>query len=233
MVNLLEYSAIFLDIVTPRRCLLCSCRLVHPLAHKTCKRKILEDYLCPACREELKVCSPDLTGVGQIDKVFSGYLYAGVLARIIPAWKYHSRSEFFPVIEVFTQQIISRCKLSASGFDLVTAIPLSKSSLRKRGFNQAFFIASCCAEILDLPLLGHQFTKVKDTPHQAALGRDARLLNLNRDVFRVAGKADLENRKILVCDDVMTTGSTLKAAAGALKKAGAVSVTAVTLARVE
>ena len=236
MNKLFRYPVIFLDIVSPRRCLLCSCRLTHSLAHpshKTYKWKVLEDYLCTTCLEELNVCSMDLIGVGQIDRVFSGYLYSDILAQIIPAWKYQGRSEFFPVIEAFVQQIISRFKLSESGFDLVTAIPLTKSSLRKRGFNQALFIAFCCAKVLDLPLLRHQFTKVIDTPHQASLDRDARMLNLNRDVFRVTGKADLEGCKILVCDDVMTTGSTLKAAAGALESAGAVSVTAMTLARVE
>jgi len=231
--NLFEYPSIFLDIISPRRCLLCSSHLTHPLTLKENKQKVPGDYLCSACQEQLKLCVTSLPELDQIDKVFSGYLYGGALAQIIPAWKYHGRSEFFPLIEVLVEQITSRLKLAGSDFDLVLAIPLTRSSLRKRGFNQALFIASCCADVLKLPLLKHQFTKVIDTPHQASLDREARGRNLNPDVFRITHNICVESRKILICDDVLTTGSTLKAAAAALKNAGANSVSTMTLARVE
>lgn len=233
MSKLSAYSSILLDILSPRRCLLCSCRLLHPLSYRIIKQKVLGDYLCPFCQEQLNVCVAGFTEILQIDRVFSGYQYGGVLAQIIPAWKYHGRSEFFPLIEVLIQQMISRLKLLESDFDLVMAIPLTQSSLRKRDFNQALFIASCCANALGLPLLKYHFTKVLDTPHQASLDRDARMRNLNPDVFKVTRKVCVERRKILICDDVMTTGSTLKAAAAALKNAGANSISAMTLARVE
>jgi competence protein ComFC len=231
--KLSEYPAILLDIISPRRCLLCACHLNHPLTHKKSRQKVLGDYLCSVCQEQLNICVIDSTELLQVDKVFSGYRYSGSLAQIIPAWKYHGHTEFSPLIEVLTQQLIYRSKLSEYDFDLVMAIPLTRSSLRKRGFNQALFIASCCANVLGLPLLKHQFTKVVDTPHQASLDRAARARNLNSDVFRVARTVGLENQNILLCDDVLTTGSTLKAAATALKNAGANSVSAITLARVE
>ena len=233
MNKLFKYPAILLDIISPRRCLLCSCRLTHPLIYKKNRLKVLGDYLCHVCQEQLEICVADTTGLLKIDKVFSGYHYGGALAQIIPAWKYHGRSEFSPLIEVLMQQLIFRSKLSEYDFDLVMAIPLTKSSLRKRGFNQALFIASCCARVLGLPLLKHQFTKVVDTPHQASLDRDARVHNLKPDVFRVTCTVGIESQKILLCDDVLTTGSTLKAAAATLKNAGADSVAAITLARVE
>jgi len=231
--KLFKYPAILLDIISPRRCLLCSCHLTHPLTYKKNRQKVLDDYLCHLCQKQLDIVVAYSTELLQFEKVFSGYHYSGIMAQIIPVWKYHGRTEFFPLIEVLTQQLISRFKLSGSGFDLVMAIPLTRSSLRKRGFNQALFIASCCANMLNLPLLKHQFTKVIDTPHQASLDRDARVRNLKPNVFRVTRTADLENQKILLCDDVLTTGSTLKAAAAVLKNAGANSVTAITLARVE
>ncbi|RLB71345.1 MAG: hypothetical protein DRH03_05990 [Deltaproteobacteria bacterium] len=233
MNKLSEYPAILLDIISPRRCLLCSCHLCHPLTHKRNRQNALGDYLCPFCQEQLDICVADSTELSQINKVFSGYRYGGALEQIIPAWKYHGRSEFFPLIEVLIRQMIFRLKILESDFDLVMAIPLTKSSLRKRDFNQALFIASCCANVLGLPLLKYHFTKVLDTPHQASLDRDARMRNLNPDVFNVARKACVKSRKILICDDVMTTGSTLRAAAAALKNAGANSVSAMTLARVE
>ncbi len=232
MSKLCECHSILLDIVSPRRCLLCSCRLTHPLTGKRYKQQGLGNYLCPCCQEQLNICVTDSIELLQIDKVFSGYLYGGSLAHIIPAWKYHGRSEFFSLVEVLVQQTIFRLKLSEFDFDQVMAIPLTRSSLRKRGFNQALFIASCCADVLSLPLLKYQFTKVIDTPHQASLDRESRAQNLSLEVFRVTRNACVENRNILICDDVLTTGSTLKAAAAALKNAGADSVSAMTLARV-
>jgi competence protein ComFC len=202
------------------------------LTHKKNRPNILGDYLCSFCQKQLKVCVVDSTELLQINKVFSGYRYSGAMAQIIPAWKYHGRIEFSPLIKVLIQQLIYRSKLSEYDFDLVMAIPLTQSSLRKRGFNQALFIAHCCAEVLGLPLLKHQFAKIVDTPHQASLDRDARVHNLKPGVFRVTRPEVLENRKVLLCDDVLTTGSTLKAAAAVLKSAGANSINAVTLARV-
>ncbi len=233
MSKLSEYHSIFLDIVSPRRCLLCSSRLTHPLTDKKYKQQGLGDYLCSCCQGQLHVCVTGSTGLLQIDKVFSGYRYGGAMAQIIPAWKYHGRSEFFPLVKVLVQQVISRLKLSEFDFDRVMAIPLTRSSLRKRGFNQALFIASCCADALNLPLIKHQFTKAIETPHQASLDRDARARNLRPDVFKVTRNICVESRNILLCDDVLTTGSTLKTATVTLKNAGANAVSVMTMARVE
>lgn len=233
MTKFSEYHSIFLDIISPRCCLLCPSHLAHPLTRKKYKQHDLGDFLCSRCQKQLHVWVADATELLQIDEVFSGYSYGGALAMIIPAWKYHGRSEFFPLVKVLVRKIISRLKLSGSDFDLVVAIPLTRSSQKKRGFNQAMFIASCCADVLNLPLLKYQFTKAVETPHQASLGRDARVRNLNPDIFRVTRNICVERRKILLCDDVLTTGSTLKTAATALKNAGANSVSVMTLARVE
>lgn len=232
MSKLFAYHSMFFEIVSPRRCLLCSCRLIHPLLNKKNRQNVLGDYLCPVCQEQLKVWVTDSAQLLHIDKVFSGYQYGGALAQIIPAWKYHGRSEFFALVNVLVQQVISRFELTKLNADLVLAIPLSRKSLRKRDFNQALFIASCCAKTLNLSLLNQQFIKVINTQHQASLDREARANNLTSDTFKITRPALVEGRNILLCDDVLTTGSTLKAAAATLKSAGAISVTALTLARV-
>ena len=234
MQDLASSLSALLNVIAPRRCLICSLFLSHPLVPVP-ETGGLKDYLCPLCLNMLKVCETGSNSVQcvPIDRVFSGYQYAGAMARIIPAWKYHRRNEFFPLIETLVHLIISRLRLSELDFDLVLAIPLSRSGLRKRDFNQALFIASCSAAALNLPLVCHQLVKDINTPQQASLNRSARAHNLSADTFRILDREVVEGRKIMLCDDVLTTGATLKAAAGTLKNAGAVSISALTLARVE
>jgi ComF family protein len=126
----------------------------------------------------------------------------------------------------------SRHEIYDFNFDLVLAVPLTPRRLRKRGFNQAFFIASGSAAVLDLPLAYNLLLKTIDTPQQASLNRRARTRNLSSDLFLVPKPEKIRGKNILLCDDVLTTGTTLSVAAKVLKDAGANSVSAFTLARV-
>ena len=233
MIEISTFTTAFLDILFPRRCLICSVFLSHPLSCSA-RKQSLEKYLCPTCRQHLQIYEAHLDEVRLLDveKVFSGYLYSGPLEKIIPAWKYHNRHEFFPLVRVLLDLAWSRQEIANLSFDLIIAIPLSPPALRKRGFNQAFFIASCASALLKRPLARNLLIKHVNTPQQASLDRRARALNLRPDVFRVPESNRIANKNILLCDDVLTTGATLRAAAGALKSAGAASVSALTLARV-
>ncbi len=233
MTDFSSFTTAFLDILFPRRCLVCSVFLSHPLSFTT-NNQPLENYLCASCRQLLQTfeSSSDAIRLVGVEKVFSGYLYSGLFEKIIPAWKYHGRHEFFPLVKNLLGLALSRREISGLVSDLVIAIPLSKSALRKRGFNQAYFIASYCAAFFKQPLGQNLLIKTIDTPQQASLNRRARALNLGPDTFQVPEPPKIVGRNILLCDDVLTTGATLSAAACTLKRAGAASVTALTLARV-
>ena len=228
-----SFSTALLDTFFPRRCLVCSVFLSHPLSFKG-HNQPLENYLCTSCRQSLSGSQPgtDTIRLVGVERVFSGYLYSGLFEKIIPAWKYHGRHEFFPLVKILLSLALSRQEILGLVADLVIAIPLSKSALRKRGFNQAFFIASCGALFFEQSLGRNLLVKTIDTPQQASLSRRARALNLGPDTFQVPEPKKIAGRNILLCDDVLTTGTTLSTAASALKSAGAVSVTALTLARV-
>ena len=233
MTDFFSFATALLDTIFPRRCLVCFVFLSHPLSCST-KKQALETYLCATCRQHLRIPEASLDAIRLVDveKVFSGYLYAGLFEKIIPAWKYHGRHDFFPLVKVLLGLALSRQEASALVFDLVIAIPLSTPALRKRGFNQAFFIASRSAAFLKQPLGYNLLVKAIETPQQASLDRQARALNLRPDIFQVPESERIAGRNILLCDDVLTTGATLSAAASALKSAGAASVSALTLARV-
>jgi len=112
--------------------------------------------------------------------------------------------------------------------DLILPTPLHPSRLQARGFNQAAEIARHTAKYVNRPWSSTHLQRVHDTPAQAGLGRDARWANL-RGAF--ACTTSLTGLRILLIDDVMTTGATLSACADALRYAGAQQIDVAVLAR--
>jgi len=115
------------------------------------------------------------------------------------------------------------------GIDLIVPVPLHWRRRLHRGYNQAQLIAAPLARRLALPL-APLLRRTRATPPQSLLGKTARLANLRR-AFRVPHPERLQGRHLLLVDDVATTGATLEAAAAVLRKAGAASVTAMTVGR--
>jgi ComF family protein len=113
-------------------------------------------------------------------------------------------------------------------FDGVVALPLARSRLRARGFNQAQEIARALARELHLPLLPDALRRVRDTPSQQSLSLARRRANV-RGAFGAPRVLTL--RHVLLVDDVMTTGASLGAAASCLKRAGVARVTNAVVAR--
>jgi ComF family protein len=113
--------------------------------------------------------------------------------------------------------------------DLVLPVPLSKPRRRERGYNQAGLIARPLALALGLPYVPKALARCRDTRSQVGLSREQRRQNVN-GVFQ-AGSEQVRDRRVLLIDDVATTGSTLSAAAGALLASGASQVYAFTAAR--
>ncbi len=221
-----------LDLIFPRRCLSCTAFLKHPLAGPP--EVGFGAWLCAACRAGLEPCDPVRLSFpsGDLDGIASGYFYAGILEKIIPAWKYHRRYDLSPLILALCRDALARPGFPQGDAELVVAVPLSRRSLRKRGFNQSLLIAEQVAAVQGGQVSSALLDKVVETPRQATLDRKSRLQNLDHGVFRVVNPAAVRGRRVLLCDDVMTTGTTLKVAAAVLRRSGAVAVRGFTLARV-
>ena len=115
------------------------------------------------------------------------------------------------------------------GADLVLPLPLSRQRLRQRGFNQALLLARQLApDKTDATLL----LRLRDTPAQSSLARAQRLENLHGAFAIEPLRAHrVSGQRVVLIDDVMTTGATLHAAAGVLHRAGAAQVSALVVAR--
>jgi ComF family protein len=112
--------------------------------------------------------------------------------------------------------------------DLVLEVPLHRARRRERGYNQAAVLADAVAEALAAPRLPGALTRVRPTRPQARLGPAERRANL-AGAFRVERPGSLAGRSVLIVDDVLTTGATLEACLGPLRRAGA-EATAIALA---
>lgn len=113
--------------------------------------------------------------------------------------------------------------------DLVIPVPLHRQRLRQRGYNQSLLLARELARRLELPLSHGSLIRARNTPSQVGLSRQERWDNV-RGAFRTISQ-EPGGARVLLVDDVMTTGATLRACSLALKKGGAKEVVCLTLTR--
>jgi ComF family protein len=116
-------------------------------------------------------------------------------------------------------------------FDGVVPVPLHPARLAERGFNQAELLAAPCAAAWGRPLLPQALGRVRPTQPQTELDADARRRNV-AGAFAVRRPAEVAGRRLLLVDDVLTTGATVRAAARALREGGAAAIGVLVLARV-
>lgn len=172
------------------------------------------------------ICGTCRKGKPNFDATYSYGSYDGPLRELIRLFKYSRIESLSKPLSRLMVRAIPR-HLS---FDLVMPMPMHWYRQWRRGFNQAELLARPVARQYGMPLSRH-LRRVRLGKVQAGLGAEARRENLKR-AFRVKRTDEISGKKILLIDDVLTTGSTLRAAAGALKAAGAAEVVTLTLARV-
>jgi ComF family protein len=176
-----------------------------------------EHDLCTVCRESLV----------NFDAAYSFGSYEGPLRKLIHLFKYAKvESLALPLSRLLLQALPLDER-----FDLVIAMPMHWRKRWERGFNQAELLAKPVAKRYALKL-SNTLRRKRYTKAQAGLTENQRRENL-KDSFCLRRTEEIAGKRVLLIDDVFTTGATLRSAAVALKAAGASHVTALTLARVD
>ncbi|MFQ5835387.1 MAG: double zinc ribbon domain-containing protein [bacterium] len=176
--------------------------------------------LCTECRRE---SSP-------FKKIFAATLYEGVMKEAIHLLKYRRKKGIMKRLEKVLKAYFFHTDLPLSKLDLVIPIPLHRKKLKERGFNQAELLARVIATHFDLKLVKNGLQRVKATKSQISLSKKERIENI-KGAFQFKNKDKFRAKKILLVDDVYTTGTTVREAAKVLKKAKAREVYILTLAR--
>jgi ComF family protein len=163
------------------------------------------------------------------DRAYSYGFYEGALRKLIHLFKYSGMKPLGKRLAGLLSRALP--DEGVESFDAVVPMPLHWRRRWKRGFNQSKILARRVAKERHVRMLD-VVKRVRATATQAGLTNSNRRKNV-AGAFRVFKKTQVAGKRILLIDDVMTTGATATACAFALKRAGAKSVTLLTLARVD
>ena len=185
---------------------------------------------CEACGSRARVlcinCRTKLFAMAQpeCDVAVAAVAYEGIARRLILSLKYHNRQQVVTVLaELLAERIVQRIQDIETVCDVVTWAPTSKARVRRRGHDQSELLARCLAKNMHVPC--RRLLIKTSTNVQTGASRE---LRLQGSVFS-ARKLGV-NSHVIVVDDVVTTGTTLRCAADALLKAGVCQVTCVAVA---
>jgi len=228
LTHLRSAGSLLLDLLFPPRCagcgrvgvLLCGKCLarfepIRPPVCRWCGRPNPHDGLCRSCEH---TPSP-------LDGISAAAVFAPPLRDVIHVFKYGNGRGLAPAL---ARPMAAAWQQRASAVDLLAPVPLHAARQAERGYNQSALLARALGPVVGIPVAETLLTRQKATVPQVTLDAQARQANVS-GAFICRG--DVAGQRILLIDDVCTTGATLEACAAALKECGAANVWALTLAR--
>lgn len=229
-----------LDIIYPVRCPICA-DIVIPKGDKICslckqKLQYIEEPRCKKCSkpielEEKEYCSDCEHKDFHFVKGFSVWIYNAVMKQSIADFKYHNKKEH---AKFYIQEMLQKygAVIEKLAPDAIVPVPIHRSKYLERGYNQADILALGIGKELKLPVLSHLLIRNKKTLPQKQLSNKERLRNL-REAFDYeeaeAVRFRNEIKKVLLVDDIYTTGSTIEACTNVLKAHGIAEVYFITI----
>ena len=227
--ELAKLGRMALDLLFPRRCV--GCGKEGDFICSSCLN-LLERITPPLCTkcgrpEEGGVSCSSCSSFKAIDGIRSPFKFEGVMRQAIHQFKYANvRALLVPLAELLGDFL---AKNPMPG-EVLVPVPLHPKRLKQRGYNQSSLLVGGLGKLANLPVVDDCLIRVRHTPPQAkTLTAAERSLNVE-SAFSCLNQ-NLREKKVLLIDDVSTSGTTLDACAQALKAAGATSVWGLTLAR--
>lgn len=243
-----DISEVFVDALFPRDCAACTKPLAGPGPFCLACAELTIDIdprHCPICglpgAQDANNC-PDCLGLKQqknnpadqymtFTRARALYVYGAVVEQALHRCKFSGAAHIAPMTGQRMARAIADKQVDIDlDFDALVPVPVGRQRLRTRGFDQAVLMAQAIAQKLQRRLLPHALRRQRETAPQAQQNRQNRRDNMH-NAFICAQPKQVQNKKILLIDDVMTTGMTAQAAAQALLAAGARQVEVFTFAR--
>jgi len=219
----------FISLLYPRLCMACGNSLFRH-----------EQVLCTQCLFELPKTNFHRLPGNPLDKVFWGrvpvdrtatlyyFIKGGKVQHLVHQLKYKGQKE----VGIYMGKLLGNDLKANPGFHSISKIipvPLHPNKLRKRGYNQSEQFAIGLAESTGIELDVKSFVRTIATETQTRKSRFARFENV-KEIFKVTTPSELENKHILLVDDVITTGSTLESCANILLQVPGVRISVAAIA---
>jgi competence protein ComFC len=187
-----------------------------------------EKLLCDSCRNKIRFNrdSSVIRREALEIECYSAAYYTGIIVELVKKLKYYSGFDSGRVLAEFLLEHINTENID---FDIVTFVPMHKKAYKKRGFNQSRYLAKLISEELNRPVL-KCLEKNFYTKDQIGLSGEGRWEN-QASSYRAVNEKYIKNKKILLIDDVITTGATSFYCSKELLKAGAQKVSILTVAK--
>lgn len=194
--------------------------------------KIDSNWLCPKCR--LRVERLEKSCVMQIqnkkyEKLLYIFQYESLVRKLILRYKFSNKAY---LNHFFADRIVEneQNRELLQQYDMIIPVPMHKKKMQKRGYNQTELVANEVSKSLEIPVKRDILLKVMNTITQSKLGGKARQSNIQHAFF-IKNDREVEDKKIILLDDIYTTGATSEECSRVLKEAGAKQVLVLVLAK--
>ncbi len=229
-----------LDILYPVRCPVCE-NIVTPKGKKICspcekKLQLITEPRCKKCskpidQDQREYCSDCERKNYHFEHGYSVWIYNSTMKKSIANFKYSYKREY---AKYYIQEIIREYGrvIKKLAPDALVPVPIHESKYRERGYNQAEILAKGIGKELDIPVLPHLLIRNKKTLPQKQLSDKERLRNLQKAFVyneKFANNYSKSIKRVLLVDDIYTTGSTIEACANILRHNGIEHIHFITL----
>ena len=191
--------------------------------------RLMPSEMCRRCAlpSAQNTCEACFLEQPALNRAIAAYAFDPAIRDAVTSFKYNDIRALAPRLARLLVEALPESVRNT--IDVLVPVPMSRSRLRHRGYNQSELLAMRVSQIADVPLETHTLTRLRDSGSQAGAQSLSERTENMIDAFEVSG--EVAGWRVLLIDDVMTTGSTLNACAKALKEAGADWVGALVLAR--
>jgi len=206
--------------------------LIYPNICGMCE-KICKESLCKKC--ELLIKKYRIDCIKQCKKEYFDYSinilkYESIIREKIIDYKFNEQTYLYKMFSNIILKDEKICRFLKEQYDIIIPVPMHKYKKRLRGYNQTELIAKELSKSLKIPIDIKSFFKTQNTETQSTLSKAKRNENV-KGAYQVLSVNNIQNKRIILFDDIYTTGSTLNECSKVLKKAGAKSIAALTLAK--
>ncbi len=207
--------------------------LIYPPVCGICG-KLNQEFLCPKCLNMLKNQAEfKIEKFQNQDKYFSKLLYffkyEGTIRKIILKYKFQEKSYLYKTLVNFMLKNQKFFEFIQK-YDTIVPVPISRKRYNQRGYNQSYLIAKEIANNTNLKVENNSLYKIKNIIEQSKLNRDEREKNI-QGVYFLRNPQELNNKKVILLDDIYTTGSTANECSKTLMQANPKEIAVFTIAR--